>query len=45
MQADDEAAARARNAASRPSLPLSKYAGTYQTTWYGDVVTDEQTAS
>lgn len=28
----------ARNAASKPSLPLSKYAGTYRDPWYGDVV-------
>jgi CubicO group peptidase (beta-lactamase class C family) len=32
----------ARDAASRPSLPLSKYAGTYRDPWYGDVtITDE----
>ncbi len=28
----------ARNAASKPSLPLAKYAGTYRDPWYGDVV-------
>lgn len=26
-----------RNAASRPSLPLAKYAGRYQDAWYGDI--------
>jgi CubicO group peptidase (beta-lactamase class C family) len=29
--------AEARNAASRPSLPLAKYAGTYGDAWYGDI--------
>ena len=28
----------ARDAASKPSLPLAKYAGTYRDPWYGDVV-------
>ncbi|HVI59059.1 MAG TPA: serine hydrolase [Luteimonas sp.] len=28
----------ARDAKSRPSLPLAKYAGTYRDPWYGDVV-------
>lgn len=28
----------ARDAGSRPSLPLAKYAGTYRDPWYGDVV-------
>ncbi|RZA13660.1 MAG: DUF3471 domain-containing protein, partial [Lysobacteraceae bacterium] len=28
----------ARDAASRPSLPLAKYAGTYRDPWYGDVL-------
>ncbi|GAB2501499.1 serine hydrolase [Pseudoxanthomonas sangjuensis] len=28
----------ARNAKSKPSLPLSTYAGTYRDPWYGDVV-------
>lgn len=27
----------ARDTASRPSLPLSRYAGTYRDAWYGDV--------
>ncbi len=30
-------AASARNAASKPALPLEKYAGTYTDAWYGDV--------
>ena len=29
-------AAAARDAASRPSLPLAKYAGRYRDAWYGD---------
>jgi CubicO group peptidase (beta-lactamase class C family) len=33
----DSAAAAARNATSRPSLPLAQYAGTYRDPWYGDV--------
>jgi hypothetical protein len=33
----DSAAAAARNATSRPSLPLAQYAGTYRDAWYGDV--------
>lgn len=28
----------ARDATSKPSLPLAKYAGTYRDPWYGDVV-------
>ena len=28
----------ARDADSRPSLPLARYAGTYRDPWYGDVV-------
>ncbi len=28
----------ARDAASKPSLPLARYAGTYRDPWYGDVV-------
>lgn len=28
----------ARDSASKPSLPLAKYAGTYRDPWYGDVV-------
>jgi CubicO group peptidase (beta-lactamase class C family) len=33
----NEQAATARDAASKPSLPLAKYAGTYRDAWYGDV--------
>ena len=33
----DKRASAARNAASKPSLPLSQYAGTYNDAWYGDV--------
>jgi CubicO group peptidase (beta-lactamase class C family) len=29
--------AAARNAASKPSLPLAQYAGTYRDAWYGDI--------
>ena len=32
----------ARDARSKPSLPLAKYAGTYRDPWYGDVVVAEQ---
>jgi CubicO group peptidase (beta-lactamase class C family) len=35
-------AAAKRNAGSRPSLPLSAYAGRYRDAWYGDVVMEEQ---
>jgi CubicO group peptidase (beta-lactamase class C family) len=31
-------AAQTRNTASRPSLPLAKYAGAYADAWYGDIV-------
>ncbi len=31
----------ARDADSKPSLPLAKYAGTYRDPWYGDVVIGE----
>jgi CubicO group peptidase (beta-lactamase class C family) len=33
----DSAAAGARDTASRPSLPLDRYAGTFRDPWYGDV--------
>ena len=36
------AAPRAADAASKPSLPLAKYAGTYRDAWYGDVVIAEE---
>lgn len=32
----------ARDARSRPSLPLAEYAGTYRDPWYGDVAVAEQ---
>ena len=32
-----EEAAAARDSTSRPSLPLSRYAGTWRDDWYGDV--------
>ncbi|HJR72927.1 MAG TPA: serine hydrolase [Luteimonas sp.] len=31
----------ARDASSKPSLPLAKYAGTYRDPWYGDVVVSQ----
>ena len=34
-------AAAARDAASRPSLPLGKYAGRYRDPWYGDATVTE----
>jgi hypothetical protein len=34
--------AGARDAASKPSLALAKYAGTYRDAWYGDVVIAEE---
>ena len=36
-----ERAAAARDAASRPALPLATYAGRYRDPWYGDVVVRE----
>ena len=38
----EQKAASARNAASRPSLVLSGYAGTYTDAWYGDVMIEEK---
>ena len=35
-------AAAARDTASRPSLPLAKYAGRYRDPWYGDVTIAEE---
>lgn len=35
-------AAAARDATSRPSLPLAKYAGRYRDPWYGDVTIAEE---
>jgi CubicO group peptidase (beta-lactamase class C family) len=31
-----------RDAASKPSLPLAKYAGTYRDAWYGDILIVEE---
>jgi CubicO group peptidase (beta-lactamase class C family) len=42
MKADDTKTAAARNTASRPSLPLAKYAGTYVDAWYGDIVVAQE---
>jgi CubicO group peptidase (beta-lactamase class C family) len=33
----EQAAAAARDTASRPSLPLAKYVGAYRDAWYGDI--------
>ena len=33
---------KARDANSKPSLPLSSYAGSYRDPWYGDVVVTQQ---
>ncbi len=43
-KADDSLAAHeaARNKASKPSLPLSGYAGTYRDPWYGDVIVSHE---
>lgn len=38
----EQKTATARNTASRPSLPLAKYAGTYTDEWYGDVTIEER---
>jgi CubicO group peptidase (beta-lactamase class C family) len=38
--ADWRAHVAKRDAASRPSLPLARYAGTYRDPWYGDVVVE-----
>jgi CubicO group peptidase (beta-lactamase class C family) len=37
MAEAEKKAAAARDAASKPSLPLGRYAGTYNDQWYGDV--------
>ena len=34
--------AKDRDKASKPSLPLAKYAGTYRDPWYGDVVISDE---
>jgi hypothetical protein len=38
----EKSAATSRNTASRPSLPLSRYAGAYTDDWYGDVTIEER---
>ena len=42
IAAAEKAAATARDSASRPSLPLSRYAGTYTDQWYGDVTITQE---
>ena len=42
LKADAAKATAARDSASRPSLPLAKYAGTYRDAWYGDVAITEE---
>jgi CubicO group peptidase (beta-lactamase class C family) len=37
VAAQERAATAARDTASRPSLPLAKYAGAYRDAWYGDI--------
>jgi len=38
----EKKAMAARDASSRPSLPLAKYAGRYRDAWYGDVTLTEE---
>jgi CubicO group peptidase (beta-lactamase class C family) len=38
----EKKAVQARNSASRPSLPLASYAGTYRDAWYGDIVVAQE---
>jgi hypothetical protein len=38
----EKTAANTRDRASKPSLPLGRYAGTYRDAWYGDVIIGEQ---
>jgi CubicO group peptidase (beta-lactamase class C family) len=42
MDDTDKKTAAARDASSKPSLPLQAYAGTYRDAWYGDVVIEPQ---
>ena len=42
VAAAEKAAVTARDSASRPSLPLSRYAGTYTDQWYGDVTITQE---
>ncbi|HKP28799.1 MAG TPA: DUF3471 domain-containing protein, partial [Gemmatimonadales bacterium] len=42
LKSEEAQSVASRNTASRPSLPLAKYAGTYRDAWYGDVtIADE----
>ena len=42
LKAEEAQSLASRNSASRPSLPLAKYVGTYRDAWYGDVtIADE----
>ena len=40
--AAERSGASARDASSKPSLPLAKYAGTYRDAWYGDITIAEE---
>jgi CubicO group peptidase (beta-lactamase class C family) len=40
--AAEQRGASARDAASKPSLPLAKYAGRYRDAWYGDIAIAEE---
>jgi CubicO group peptidase (beta-lactamase class C family) len=42
LAAAERKTATDRNAASRPSLPLARYAGTYTDAWYGDIAVEPQ---
>jgi CubicO group peptidase (beta-lactamase class C family) len=42
LAAAERKTATERNAASRPSLPLERYAGPYTDAWYGDIVVEAQ---
>lgn len=42
IAAAEKAAVTARDSASRPSLPLSRYVGTYTDQWYGDVTITQE---
>jgi CubicO group peptidase (beta-lactamase class C family) len=37
VQAAEQKSATTRNASSRPSLPLERYAGSYEDAWYGEI--------
>ena len=42
VAAAEKEAAASRDTTSKPSLPLSKYAGTYVDEWYGEIAIEEQ---